>query len=742
MNDTYTGVAGWNPVGEDGQVGWQTMHALTRALQHELGITALADAVGPATMAKLEELGDIGPNTTHANMGRIITILTGTCYCKGYNAGDGYLHSTWSGAISDAIELVQSNLGILQTGTVSPKLFKSLLSLDAYIVVGSGTESVREVQQWMNSTYLSQSWFSIIPTDGSYSRDVQKALVYAIQKELNVAGANGVYGPGTRAAVAAKAPIIAGTSGTSIQRWVRLFQAALRFNGVASDFDGSFSASDSQLTESFQRFCKLPQTGKGDYQTWSSLLVSTGDPDRAGTAADCASEVTPARAAALMADGRTVVGRYLTNAQFTVNPPPLNKKIQTGELESIFAAGLRVFPIYQTSGNNISYFSASQGREDCQAAVEAATQYGFRGNTTIYFSVDCDPVGSEIDNRIVPHFQSINAWMRNLGNRYKVGVYGTRHVCSTLDKLNLAKYSFVAGMSTGWSGNLGFLLPDNWAFDQISTINIGTGSGLINIDNDIASGKDLGQSSIAVLPANGQNPDVEFDFALEQQLANEIQLYCPTVPDHPFHLFSDDMTTLASVLQHDALITALARTWGIRKAFIQAVAFWERWNTQPDDIVVDVLVHSTYMYLEQYEAYEDNGMFGTPPEPPILMREDSSTGFAQIFAATGIAAHNWTVTSGYSAENLLDSEDWHNMWYMWNNLHSSEEFSLSMVPKVLLWGAESVGVAGGPRLSYTSAEINTIISRYNGTGPAAQQYGVNVRGFYNIFETYNAISRS
>ena len=52
-------------------------------------------------------------------------------------------------------------------------------------------------------------------------------------------------------------------------------------------------------------------------------------------------------------------------------------------------------------------------------------------------------------------------------------------------------------MSYGYSGNLGFRLPDNWAFDQISTVTLGSGIGAIEIDNNIASGRDLGAASVS-----------------------------------------------------------------------------------------------------------------------------------------------------------------------------------------------------------------------------------------------------
>ena len=60
LNDTYTGVSGWTPVTVDGQTGWSTMYALTKALQHELGITALSNSFGPGTLSALTAIGPIG----------------------------------------------------------------------------------------------------------------------------------------------------------------------------------------------------------------------------------------------------------------------------------------------------------------------------------------------------------------------------------------------------------------------------------------------------------------------------------------------------------------------------------------------------------------------------------------------------------------------------------------------------------------------------------------------------------
>jgi peptidoglycan hydrolase-like protein with peptidoglycan-binding domain len=157
----------------------------------------------------------------------------------------------------------------------------------------------------------------------------------------------------------------------------------LVFNGYDVPFDSTFAQAHSDACIDFQQFSKLSVTGAGNYETWLSLLISTGDPERPVVAADCASTVTAARASTLFNAGYRTVGRYLSNVANTT----LNKKIQPGELGWIFGAGLKVFPLFETSGDYLEYFSHDQGVEDARQAVKAATGYGFRRGTVIYFAV-------------------------------------------------------------------------------------------------------------------------------------------------------------------------------------------------------------------------------------------------------------------------------------------------------------------------------------------------------------------
>lgn len=86
----------------------------------------------------------------------------------------------------------------------------------------------------------------------------------------------------------------------------------------------------------------------------------------------------------------------------------------------------------------------------------------------MFFAVDYDPTGDSISGPVTDYFTGINASMdAQLLGKYKVGVYGTRNVCSTMIALSKAQATFVAGMSTGCSGNMGFPMPNPWQYNQI-----------------------------------------------------------------------------------------------------------------------------------------------------------------------------------------------------------------------------------------------------------------------------------
>ncbi|WP_159806897.1 glycoside hydrolase domain-containing protein [Cellulomonas citrea] len=495
VNRTYSGVSGYTPVVEDGITGWRTVWALTRGLQHELGITALSDNFGTTTESTFTALvGSIDSTTSRPN---VVRILRCALWCKGYTGGD-VTKGTFDDALAAACVSVKTDIGLASpSAAITAKIMKALLTMDAYVtsLLYGGTSVVRSAQQWLNSTYLSRRDFYVVPCDGVFSRDVQKALMLAIQYELGMADgvANGTFGPGTQIGLRASAVVKVGSKDTTT-RFVRLFQAALVFNGYPVSLDGVFADGTKQQVLAFQSFAVLATTGNGDYQTWASLLVSTGDPDRICTVADTSTPLDALKARALVTAGYGVVGRYLSVE---------GKRIGAAEIPLIHKAGLRLFTVYQESNNEAKWFTYDIGFSQGWHAQLRARQLGIKPGATIWFPVDFDATEDDIATLVVPYFNGVNAGLnRAKGGEFTVGVYGARHVCQRVCDYGLATTPWVSGIPRGWSGNLGFPLPAAWAFDQIATVSVGTGAGLVTIDKNVVStrAKSLGPSDVVPVP--------------------------------------------------------------------------------------------------------------------------------------------------------------------------------------------------------------------------------------------------
>jgi peptidoglycan hydrolase-like protein with peptidoglycan-binding domain len=717
VNSQYSSITGLT-ITEDGRTGWQTMYALTRALQFEIGITSLSNNFGPGTLSALQSRFPIidADNVPHANFTRIVQ---SALYCKGYDGGE--IDGVYNERVVASVTRLKQQMGIIDTypgGSVTPKVFKGLLNMDPYLLVNygsrQGSEEIQAVQRWLNGRYVGRQDFFIIPCDGHNSRDVSKSMLYAIQYELGMADgvANGAFGPGTQSGLK-RHPLDVGDNGV----WVSLFTAAMILNQRQVSFSSTFTSSLSTSTIGFQEYVALPPTGTVDFATWASLLVSYGDPARRGSACDCITTITPARAATLIREGYRHVGRYLCN----VPGGSLDKVIKPGELQTISEAGLSCFPIYQTYGRDTEYFNYQRGVLDAYEAIEWAKAHGFKDGTRIYFAVDYDALDADVTNAIIPHFRGIFRTITE-SSRYRVGIYGPRNVCQRVSDAGYAETSFVCDMSSGFSGNLGYPMPSNWAFDQISTKGVGSGDGYIEIDNNIASGRDTAQRTFNP-PSYAEDPDTFFDSSRRDTALEDVQAYLEGigVPETGGDGWTDDdWATIggnsntdcfdAVVINADWLFTSLSRQLGMRKALIQAPVFWEMRQLNPADFAKD----------EAVKAGLDN---------------DSSTGWGQIFAWVAIEARNYCVEQGIINGQMLDlATQRHEVW---TKLHEDQVYNISTVAYLTIYNAFQINLPR-PGLNMSFADIQRILSRYNGEpSQVTEKYGQDVGGLYEVLERHH-----
>lgn len=727
-NATYAARPGFEVIVEDGQTGWDTMYALTRALQAEIGIDSLSDNFGPGTLAALTRFGPITATnpSTEERPANIVKIAQGALYCKGYNSGNGDLTGRWDTTARAAMTALRNDLGLgASSSDLTPKLFKFLLTMDAATLVDGGDSVIREGQRAMNARYASRADFYIVPSDGYFSRDTHGALLYALQYEIGMddATANGNFGPGTRSGLQAQANLAVGSADTA-KFFVRWFHFVLRVNGYPTTFASTFTSTTASYVADFQSFVGLSATGTANVATWSSLLVSTGDPDRPGTGADCVTTLTSARLSALRGAGYTHFGRYLTN---TPDDDP-DKCLKWGEIERILDAGGRVFPIFQTAGSDPAHFYYERGREVAEEAGNAAWAYRIPAKSLIYFTVDYDAYDWEVTESIIPYFQGMRDVLGVFPGAYRVGVYGARNVCARVTRAGLAVSSFVSDMSTGYSGNIGQTLPANWAFDQIQTTTVGGGSSSIEIDKNIVSGRDAGVSGLAPVIGIGDDPRIPADQldAFEEAWFSA----CFRYPDTEAQLAAMVLnrgTVKSRIQRHDALITSLASQFNVYKALIMTPLIWESMVRNVSDDGKDLLVRDHYGELEALG-------FDSPPITP----DDSSTGPCQIFARTAIAARAYAVNNGLLAERIYSEEVWQDMWEVWQKLNTDEEYNITTAMFVMMMEAnENAGMGPGDLRQLTPSQVLRTCFGYNGDNIDAMKYGRKRTQLYYVIRRWH-----
>ena len=464
VNRTYSAIPGYQPVKETGVTGWSTMYSLIMGLQHELGIKNLAASFGPKTQSLFTESGGLNVNDNNNK----VKIAQAALYCKGYSPGG--ITGRYGPGTATALAKLSSDIGISnkkEVLSVSTKLMQALLTMDAYKLLAGGRSTVQQFQQYLNRTYGSRKNFVYGPCDGLFSRNTQKALVMALQLEMGIEDdlATGFFGPATRAGLQ---KIGLGLSAWSKPAYIPLFTGALDANGYGRFSLEKYDGLEKDII-SFQKNSELPLSSIPDYSTWCELLVSMGNPNRKVDTVDTRFEITAKWAKYLKSIGIKYIARYLDE----YNPDPDQnkwfKQLRPEEPQRIIDHGMNLLLFSQLTTGSSESVLGDRGYNHAVKTQASAERLGIPSGSTIYFAIDFDATDADIDNLVIPYFRLVSNYMSQQVPRYAVGVYGTRNVCKRVVAEQLAVRSFISGISYGWSGNLGFSLPDSWAFNQIDT---------------------------------------------------------------------------------------------------------------------------------------------------------------------------------------------------------------------------------------------------------------------------------
>lgn len=506
LNKTYGKVSGYHHVKEDGKHTWETIYALITGLQHELGITELSTSFGPTTAKYFDQQGGIELGDDNNK----VKILMGGFWCKGAGFNPGGFDTYYDDPLAECVAAFKAAAGLTDKGgRVDAELMKAILDMSAFTLLANGDANIRTMQQQLNRNY--HAYFGILACDGIYQRGTNTALIYALQAEegLDTATANGNYGDTTTKLTPT---LNQGATGN----FVKILQWGLYVNGFnqKAQFNGTFDSYIASEVKAFRNFMVLPPVNTtADMTVIKGLLTSAGNTKRDSIACDTATQLTTTQIAAIKKSGFSVIGRYLTGAVGT-GDNRRNKYLTVEEINNIVNAGLSIFPLYEDGGYETAYFTEVQGLQDGYKAGEAAANLGFAKGTVIYFAVDVDFQEGDIDGTVIPYITQAKQILSTYG--YQTGIYGTRNVCLHAQKSDI-NYFFVADMSTGWSGNLGFRMPEGWCFDQFYEFTTSTG---LDLDQVASSGKDPGCKEFVVDNDNQLN-------ARAHQLIQAMPLFQP-----------------------------------------------------------------------------------------------------------------------------------------------------------------------------------------------------------------------
>lgn len=438
----------------DGIAGTGTVRRLIEALQIELNenfnTKIIVDgSFGLGTLKGLPAIIGKGYNIPN-----IVCIIQGSLWCKGYSAGE--IDGIYGDGVVAGVRRFQRDAGINEDGIIRPYILQGIMNTDGYAFSNNSNSrksGIHRIQLAMNKYYGLK--IGLTAPNGDWDKKSQRNFIKCCQSEWGISVVDGVWGDNTMKSAPTLSKNVSGYKASKI-----LLQMALTLSGnYNGEFTGIFDDATYKAVYNFQDTMEIGADGVVGKGTWASLLSTRGNTSRKAKAFDTNVRLTSETAMKYKNLGYTDVGRYLTNVKNGV----LDKRITPEELDIIKKTGLKVFPIFQKYGRENDYFTQNQGETDGKEAMLAAINLGFPSTVTIYFAIDYDIYKSDIDKYIVPYFKGIH---KSMGKSYSIGVYGPRAVCNLLYENKLAEYSFVSDMSSGFSSNIGEVMPVNWAYEQ------------------------------------------------------------------------------------------------------------------------------------------------------------------------------------------------------------------------------------------------------------------------------------
>ena len=154
-----------------------------------------------------------------------------------------------------------------------------------------------------------------------------------------------------------------------------------------------------------------------------------------------------ASAACLVAAGRSFVFRYHSRTTTQAE-----KRLGPREAALLARAGLDVATVYQDRARQPEDFGAVRGEQDAISALVYAGQVGQPAGSAVYFAVDTDFSAAQIQQLVLPYFNSIASVFSQAGGGtpyLKIGVYGSGLGCRLVGALPGVSFKWLAE-ATAW----------------------------------------------------------------------------------------------------------------------------------------------------------------------------------------------------------------------------------------------------------------------------------------------------
>ncbi len=178
----------------------------------------------------------------------------------------------------------------------------------------------------------------------------------------------------------------------------------------------------------------------------------------------------------LLESGVVVIGRYFARKHQSFLPEKrfaFNQVNGVSEAKALLARGFSILSIYQYRNNERGKFvnglpdtgsTVGEARADARAALEQAEIVGQPVGSAIYFGVDFDlsPSDTAGASSVIAYFTEVR---RVIGDKYKIGVYGSGLVNRLLRAADLIDYSWVSA-SVAFADTDNYYNSGNWHLFQ------------------------------------------------------------------------------------------------------------------------------------------------------------------------------------------------------------------------------------------------------------------------------------